>query len=459
MSHTIFRCAVAAVAAAMTVVSANAEDAAKLGTALTTAGADKAASADGSVPAWTAPGNEGQGWTRGKRRIDYFKYKDDKPLFSIDAGNVEKYASKLAPGQVELVKSIKGFRMDVYPSRRTCGIPDFVAENTRKNVGFARMASDGSSLDEAYVPGFPFPFPANGAEAMWNMKLRYRGLGSGMRNSFSYVSPRRGSDDWIKAAYDVTLFTPWGVKGSTLFSKVDRLEGAVYFSFNTPAALAGQAAVVTTAAGKAQEAFYYFPGQRRVRRMPTYAYDSPQIGMDNQVTVDEAYMFSGPLDRFSWKLVGKAELIVPYNVFGMLDFTAKSEDVLLHDAPSPTARRYETHRVWVVEATVKPGMRHLEPKRTFYLDEDSWAPLLAVDQDAQGKVWKVREGNATPVYETGTCDVSAYTQYNLADQRYYVDYTSIGAGSDIQYFTEATGNPRLMQDFYTSDNLRAISER
>jgi hypothetical protein len=193
--------------------------------------------------------------------------------------------------------------------------------------------------------------------------------------------------------------------------------------------------------------------------MPAYSYDSPQIGMDNQVTVDEAYMYSGPMDRFDWKLVGKTQLIVPYNAFGMYDFAARSDELLPRDAPAPAVRRYEMHRVWVVEATVKQGVRHLEPRRTFYLDEDSWAPLLAVDHDAQGKVWKVREGYAIPVYETGTCDVAAYTQYNLADQRYLVDYTSIGAGSDIQYFTEPAGNPRLKRDFYTADNLRAISER
>lgn len=458
MNYTIFRHTVA-IAASVTVTLALADDAGKLGTALSPAGAEKSASSDGSVPAWVQPGNQGAGWSPGKRRIEFFKHKDDKPLFSIDAGNVEKYADKLAPGQVELVKSIKGFKMDVYPSRRSCGIPDFVAENTKKNVGFAKMASDGTSLDEAYVPGFPFPMPANGAEAMWNMKMRYRGLGAGLPNAGTFVSPRRGSDEWIKAANDITLYTPWGVKGSTTFSKVDRLEAAVYFTYKAPTALAGQAAVVTTAAGKPQDAHYYFPGQRRVRRMPTYSYDSPQIGMDNQVTVDESYMFSGPMDRFDWKLVGKKELIVPYNVLGMYDFTAKTEEVLLRDAPSPSIRRYETHRVWVVEATVKQGVRHLAPHRTFYLDEDSWAPLLAVDQDAQGKVWKVREGSVLPVYETGTCDVAAYTQYNLVDQRYFLDYTSVGAGSDIQYFTEAASSPRLKRDFYTSENLRAISER
>ncbi|MCQ9971659.1 DUF1329 domain-containing protein, partial [Staphylococcus aureus] len=98
------------------------------------------------------------------------------------------------------------------------------------------------------------------------------------------------------------------------------MEAAVYFAYNAPAALAGQAAVVTTIAGKPQEAHYYFPGQRRVRRMPTYSY---------------SYVYSGPMDRFDWKLVGKKELIVPYNALGIFDFTAKADDVLLRDAPAP----------------------------------------------------------------------------------------------------------------------------
>ncbi len=34
--------------------------------------------------------------------------------------------------------------------------------------------------------------------------------------------------------------------------------------------------------------------------------------------------------------------------------------------------RYELHRVWVVEAKLKAGQRHINSRRTFYLDEDSW---------------------------------------------------------------------------------------
>ena len=47
--------------------------------------------------------------------------------------------------------------------------------------------------------------------------------------------------------------------------------------------------------------------------MPSYAYDAPQIGFDNQYNMDEALVFSGQTDRFSWKLLGKKEMIVTYN--------------------------------------------------------------------------------------------------------------------------------------------------
>jgi len=197
-----------------------------------------------------------------------------------------------------------------------------------------------------------------------------------------------------------------------------------------------------------------------VRRMPAYSYDAPQIGLDNQYTIDESNIFYGPMDRFDWKLVGKQELIVPYNAFGAYDTSAKVGDVAKDASIAPEFRRYEVHRVWVVEATVRQGMRHQAPKRVFYIDEDSWNGLMAVDYDKQGQIWKVREGFTIPVYETGSCDMEAQVQYNLVDGRYLYDMTSIGAGKDDhRWITEVGNNPRMKRDFYTNDNLRSISER
>lgn len=456
------RCAGSLAAATLLAAAAwpvMAQNAAKLGTAeFTPAGADPSSSASG-IPAWVAPDAALPGWSYGKKRLDFFKYKGDKPLYTIDASNVDKHADKLSAGQAQVVKTVKGFRMDVYPTRRTCGMPDFAVENTKKNVGFAKLSAEGA-LQEAYVPGIPFPVPQNGAEAMWNAKVRYRGVGLEMKNYASLVSPRKGSTEWLSAVNDLSVFYPWGAaKAGTLFSKVNQVEGMMFFQYTSPAALAGQGSMITGYAAQPSEVFYYFPGQRRVRRMPAYGYDAPQIGYENQLTVDESYVFAGPLDRFDWKLVGKKEMVVPYNVLALFDFTAKREEVMQPDFVAPSHRRYELHRVWVVEATVKNGMRHVAPKRQFLIDEDSWNLVGATDYDAKGQVVKVREGYLIPVFELGACDTMAYAQYNLPDGRYAVDAEPIGAGVDFRWLTDAAGNPRMKADFYTGDNLRAVSER
>ncbi|MHB9798718.1 DUF1329 domain-containing protein [Pseudomonas sp. MT3] len=450
-----------AIAASTAICSAQAaeKDPALLGAKLTPLGGEVAASADGVIPAWTSPGQQDVGWSYGQVRGQHWKFKGDKPLYSIDAKNVAQYASKLSPGQLELFKKIPGYRMDVYPTRRSCGAPDFVVENTRKNVGFATLDASGLALQEAHVPGIPFPMPTTGAEVMWNMKMRYRGLGLEMKGYRTGISPRQGGE-WLHTKLDMFARTGWAEKGSALFSSTGRVELESYFLFQEPASLAGQAGVVATNAGEQSATFYYFPGQRRVRRMPAYSYDAPQIGMDNQFTIDESNMFFGPLDRFDWKLVGKQELLVPYNAFGALDTSAKITDVAQKDFVAPESRHYELHRVWVVEATVRQGMRHMAPKRVFYIDEDSWNLLVANDYDKQGQLWKVREAFSIPVYETGTCDMGAMVQFNLADGRYLYDMFSVGAGqNDHHWLTEPGSNPRLKHDFYTSDNLRSISER
>lgn len=452
-------CTMVAVALAALSQTVAAADPARLGTELTPAGAEKGANKDGSIPAW--PGNEAQqsGWSFGKLRADHFKYKADKSVLSIDASNADKYADRLSPGQLAMLKQIKGYRMDVYPTRRTCGVPDFVAQNTKKNVGSAKIGADGWSLKEATVPGYPFPMPDSGTEAMWNSKMRYRGLGIEYKNVVTSVSPRKGGSEWIRAGQEFTAYMPWGAKGSAQLSKLPPVEYYTYFAYSTPTALAGQALAITFFLDQpGSETFYYFPGQRRVRRMPSYAYDSPQIGMENQYTLDEPFVFNGTIDRFDWKLVGKKELYVPYNAFGAYDFQSKFEDIAKNDFIEPGHRRYEAHRVWVVEATVKSGMRHTAPKRTFYLDEDSWNMVLAEDYDAQGKLAKVREGFLIPVYETGTCDVSAFVQHNLTEGRYLFDMHAAGTGSDVHWVVESTG-PRYKPAFYTADNLRAISDR
>jgi hypothetical protein len=443
---------------ALATIPAQAQGAGDLGGSLTPVGAERAGNKEGTIPAW-APEKQDVGWAWGKPRIEHWKHKADTPLFSIDAANVEKHADKLSPGQVALIKQTKGYRMDVYPTRRSCSVPDFVAENTKKNVGFAKLAADGWALQDAWVPGVPFPLPSSGVEAMWNTALRYRGVAVEFKRGSTLVSPRKGSGEWIRYGFEQVFFLPWADKPSRKLSETGNSRLHTWFTYLSPAALAGQAGIVTDFINQAgTDAYYYFPGQRRVRRLPSYAYDAPQVGFENQYAMDEVQVFQGALDRFDWKLVGTKEVLVPYNVFGVYEFNGSTSDIAQADFINPKNRRYELHRVRVIEATVKNGVRHLAPRRTFYLDEDSWSAVLAEDYDAQGKLWKVREGFLIPVFETGSCDVAAFAQYNLADGRYLFDFHAAGSVTDVRWYAQPAG-PRMKPGFYTADNLRAISER
>jgi hypothetical protein len=395
----------------------------------------------------------------GKVRAEYSPYKSEKPLVSITAENLSQYSDKLSPGQLALFKQIKGYRMDVYPTHRDCGYPAWIQENIKKNAGSAKLDASGNHLQAAVLPGLPFPSAKTGQEAIWNYLTRYRGVGVEWAKINTIVSPRPGSSDWIDVTSHQTLFFPWGKKGANALQS-DEVLFSIYFSYESPAALAGQGLVQTfNFANNDTPTYYYFSGQRRVRRMPSYDYDAPQIGFENQYTVDEPWLFNGDIDRFDWKLVGKKEMYVPYNDFGMYDFKKAVNDVYKPDAVDPSARRYELHRVYVLEAALKPNMRHISQKKVLYLDEDTYLALAGEDYDAQGKLWKAKEGYAIPIWELGgTCDVEAFAQYNLTSGRYVSDQSVIGAGADIHYF-EQSNDPHFTSGFYSAENLRSISER
>lgn len=426
----------------------------------TLAGAEKGGNKDGSIPAWEGKDVPAAGWSYGKYRGDFWKHRNEKALFSIDASNVDKYKERLSPGQVQLVKQTKGYRMDVYPTHRNADYPDFIQANTRKNAGHARLSADGAYLKEAYLPGVPFTSPKSGAEAIWNYMVRYQGVGIEYPGgAYTILSPRPGSSEWIDLLGPQHNYFPYGKKGTQTPAQIGDVYYQIYFQYKSPPALAGQGLVQTWYFNKDNEAFYYFPGQRRVRRLPSAAYDAPQIGFENQYTFDQPYLLNGQIDRHSWKLVGKKEMYIPYNSFGMYSFKQKLHDVAQPAHLKNESRRYELHRVWVVEGTVKKGMRHTAQKKVFYIDEDSWLAVAGEDYDAQGKLWKVREAYPIPVWELGGVMANApFVQYDVTSGRYIFDQGSIGTGKDIKWYAE-TSDPRFKSSFFNGENLRSISER
>ena len=436
------------------------QDADRLGKDLTPAGGEKAGNKAGTIPVWSGKDVPLPGWSYGKFRGDYWQYKNEKPLFSIDASNVDKYSDKLSPGQVQMIKQTKGYRMDVYPTHRNGGYPDWIYANIKKNATEAKLSADGTALGTANLPGVPFPVPKNGAEVMWNFLMRYCGVGILWQDTNTVASPRPGGSDWINTHGPQSIYEPWAAPGSHTPASVNNVLYSIYFAYLSPPALAGQAVALSMFTNNADnETYYYFPGQRRVRRMPSYSYDAPQIGFEGEYTVDQPFVFNSTLDRFDWKIVSKKEMYIPYNCFGMYDFREKLHDVLLPRFLKNESRRYELHRVWVVEATVRKGMRHVAPRRLFYVDEDSWLALVSDDYDAQGKLWLVREGFPIPIWEIGGAfDLRPFVQYDLINGRYVQDQSVLGTGHDVQYF--ATSNKsEFNRDYYTADNLRARCQR
>ena len=139
--HTLMAASLALTLAGQAQAAVSPAEAAKLGAELTLVGAEKAANADGSIPAYaggliTPPASFQAG---SSMRPDPFA--DEKPLLVIDGKNVEQYKDQLTAVSFELAKRYPGFRMEVYPTHRSASIPQGVLDNSLKNATSAKLAA------------------------------------------------------------------------------------------------------------------------------------------------------------------------------------------------------------------------------------------------------------------------------------------------------------------------------
>ena len=126
-----------------------------------------------------------------------------------------------------------------------------------------------------------------------------------------------------------------------------------------------------------RQAWRYDPGSRRVRRAPDIAYDNPGTNSDGLATADQFGGFNGSPDRYDWQVVKKQEAYIPYNNYRLGSPDLDYDDIVRPRHINQDLVRYELHRVWVLEATLRPDARHLYSRRTFYIDEDSWQIAVA----------------------------------------------------------------------------------
>jgi hypothetical protein len=390
-------------------------DLSRLDGELTPLGAIRAGNAAGTIPAWdggiAAPP---AGYKPGDHHPDPFDA--DRPLATITASNLAEYESQLTAGHIALLKVYPSYKIVLYPTRRSASFPQVIYDATKKTAPTARLTESGNGLQDALI-GIPFPIPQNGLEAVWNHLVRYRGQAA-VRH-VAQAAPQRGGSYTLVQFKDEFLFN---------YTRLDVTEETLdnillYYKQSTtaPARLAGSILLVQETLDQVKEprrAWIYNAGQRRVRRAPNVAYDSPGTNSDGMRTNDQLDMFNGAPDRYDWKLVGKKEIIVPYNSYKLHSDSVKVSDVLKPLHINQELARYELHRVWMVEATLKPGHSNIYARRTFYIDEDSWQILCADQYDTRGQLWYVSEAHCINYYDVPTFWSTLEVHTDLVSGRY-----------------------------------------
>ena len=416
------------------------EQAAPLGTELTPLGAEMGANADGSIPAWDptmppAPADFVPG-----SAIYTNPYPDEKPLYTIDGDNWQEYADLLTEGSKALLKKLgpDGFKMFVYPGKRAYEVPDWYYANTAKNAVNATLTDNGQKI-EGNLPGTPFPIPQSALEVLWNHMIRYGEPAISQSNVY-YVSSN--GKPILASTGNVAIIFP-------MYEHPDEEVGEnswakLRINYTAPARRAGEILLVHEpgadySAGKGRKAWQYLTGQRRVRLAPAVAFDTPNPAVAGTLTYDDAFIYNGSPERFDWKIVGKKEMIIPHSNYDFL-FKYKVEELLGEKFLKPEYIRWEKHRVWIIEATLKEGMRHLYSKRRFYLDEDSWMAFAGEMYDGRDELWRVQYNYNAKLYD-GTAGISSYGAYDLKQNIYNLNGKPIpgkyqpGVDKGDKYFT------------------------
>jgi len=310
--------------------------------------------------------------------------KDEQPLFIITSQNIGEYKDHLTVGQLTLFERYPDtFKMPVYPTQRTATAPDWVYKNTAINAINTTLNKDKTGFENA-VGGIPFPIPHSALEVYFNHISRWRGR----------QLENRASDAVVFKKGSFTLNTRNSLVRFDGYLENSQSKYFVSLVSKTlaPAVKSGGGVLVLEPLDQLNEkraAWLWDKGRRRVIRAPNIAYDNPVSSASSLRTVDDTDLISGSPDKFDWQMLEKREIYIPYNNEKLASKDLRYKDILHKGHINPEHTRYELHRVWVIEATLKEKWRHVYSKRTFYIDEDSWQVVAADQYNKQGKLWRV----------------------------------------------------------------------
>ena len=421
-------------------VGASPYDATRLQRDLTPVGAERAGNRDGSIPAWKADQLSEEAHLQWMSAIA-----SEEALFHIDRQNLHQHKDLLSPGVLAMFERYPdSFSIPVYKTHRTARQPDWTYKNTARNVKDARTTSSGNEMEQAW-PGIPFPIPRSPHEIMWNHQLRWKGVFIKLHlfESTVYESMARSTLETM-----IETYSPYYNRNRGL--AFDSWHAAYYFSHILgPARLAGGGLLIHDSLQplrQPRQSWVYLAGERRMRRSPVLGYDSPIFNSEGLRVADEIDVFNGALDRYDWTLVGKREMYIPYNNQKMRYNRCDDPSAMDSGHLKPYTMRFEKHRVWVVDARLKEGARHLYPRRTFYLDEDTWS-IAAVDiYDRSGDLWRTTLRFAA-YYEAMPGMFSSLGAYH--DMKAGAYFLQCSAGMDTTFYSEPP-----VDGYFSPTNIR-----
>jgi hypothetical protein len=404
--------------AAATPAKVTQQEAARLGADLTPIGAEKAGNKDGTIPPWTPLTQDPPASLKGEYTSNP-KIDAEKPLFTITKANMAQYADKLTEGHKYLLKTYDDYKMNVYSSHRQVTWPDAIYKATATNAVNCDLI--GVDNPDNCKLGFPFPIPKSGAEVIWNHKLKFRGEGARRYNNQMIVQ-QDGSYQFTNIVEEVNFYYG-SIKNPVPLTKDTGLFIKYFSHIIGPPRLAGTMILVHERAGagpEGRQAWLYSPALKRIRRAPTVCCDNPAEGTDGHQFYDQIDMFNGILDRYTWKIVGKKEMYIPNNSDLISGPKVKYKDLAHPHHMNQDLPRYELHRVWVVEAELRPGTNHTFKKRRFYLDEDGWQ-IVAVDcYDQNDGLYQFQEGHMVALQNVLGSGTLPEVIYHFDSGRYFI---------------------------------------
>ncbi|MFJ2338903.1 DUF1329 domain-containing protein [Pseudomonas protegens] len=430
------------------------EEAARLDRDLTPMGAERAGNADGSIPAWSGK------WLGLPPQLKYDgpgspypdPYAAEKPLFVITAANMQQYAANLTDGQKALFKRYpQTFTMPVYPSHRDFRFDQRLYDDIRKNAVNAELINDGNDTRNAWAAS-PFPIPKNGSELMFNHTLAGRAYTEEANYQQAVVYSNK---EQVLEQVNYKIYSIWSAPDKTPESANGVLTNFLLTTLEPirkkGEIIVGREFITPTAAPR--QAWQYSPGQRRVRRAPTVAYDSP-TGAGGFRVQDEDRLFNGAPDRYDWAIIGKREIYIPYHNYRIDDSSVNLAQILATTGHvNPQYMRYEKHRVWVLQATLKEGARHIYAKRVLYLDEDTWAATLADNYDSRGQLWRTNMQTSVYAYEMQRYQARLGIYQDLIAGSYLVDRLL------VDQKPAKLNASNFVDDDFTPGNLRKLGTR